>query len=810
MRTPAQGSAHVRRKQRRPPLPALSALAGLFLPLALFALALSTFPAGAHAQRQSPTSEAAAAPSSSASRTSSVGASASAAPTSASNSAALALLDYVPNQASLQVDAASGIFFSFTIPKNTTVTTTTAADGTQTTAKAAPTRLSVSLSLCSGPAIPPYDLNNNTLVKSLSSSESAAEVRQRTLVRAYWTSSSEALTALAQSSGSGSPSGGTDIDPTLVADASRPGPSAQSSSGIKGTYLSGGASLIQMSIDRDVDNVFTIGVWPPEDTRDITSGAWPVRAIASMQVAPELVSTSAGVSLDDTDQTHALVTSGEYSTVSPTKGDPITPNVTLYVLPSSGQSALDLYFNSSLCALEQSFAAFNAASNRRQNAISAPLLYNITETKRGIVDTPVSSRISPATTADRVRMEILVNNLIASTNYTAWLRWTRPQYSDVADGVFGSVLYPAIKFVTKTNENCRLVTNLDFCPSVAYSIPIAPTVGTEIAVAAANLTFEPNMANFSRTVDTFPCGSSYYGQYSYVSTCDDCKNAYRDWLCAIVLPRCTDSVQDPRTESAASQTGADLTGASTGTNTRLLPYIVNRNVNGSTTSRRPYVDALLKPGAYGELLPCIYTCHFVARACPPIAGWSWSCPVWDVSAQRDYGTFVDAGPGGVGADLNGGDGSRSDDTGVGKNATAIGGHSNSTAPKDGNKGGGTAGGGGTSGGAGPDGSNSGSGSSTDSTGSSGGTTPGLGQIFTPRGNDLAKGAGQRWGGISRYVATDAFGHQYCNALGIDLILRDQNAARRRVSPAGRGWTTAAAVAVAAVAAGAGVTVIAFV
>ncbi|CAD6907843.1 unnamed protein product [Tilletia controversa] len=734
------------------------AMTSCLFPLLLVLLLVQT---GVYAQRQSSTASSAA-----------PAASASAPP----SGAAIPLTDYVPAQSSLQATASSGVFFSFAIPKNTTTTTTTAPDGTQSTVKAAPTRLSVSISLCSGPAIEPYDLNNVTLVKSLSRDGSAAEVRQLTLLRAFWTSSADALTILAQP-GIGSAEGDANVDPTLLADASKPGPNAQSSSGIKGTHISGGASLIQINIDREVDNVFTLGVWPPEDIRGINTGSWSVRTIVSMEVAPELVSTSAGVSLDDTDQTRALVTSEWYSTISPVDKSHVTPNVSLFVLPSSGPAALDPYFNSSLCALEQSFAAFSARANNP--ALSGPLIFNMSETARGIMNTAVSSRTPAVSLAERIRTQVLVNNLLPATNYTAWMRWTRPQYPTVPAGVLGSVLYPAIKFVTKASPNCRLVTGLDFCPSVAYSIPIAPGVDLAIAIAAANLTITPNMANFTRTVDTFPCGDSYYGQYSFVSTCTDCKNAYRDWLCATVLPRCTDPVRDPALQSAASQTGAELTGANSGTNTRLLPYVVNRNVNGNKNSRQPYVDALLNPGTYGELLPCIYTCHFVSRACPPIAGWSWRCPVWDISAQRDYGTFVDAGPGGIGADLNGGDGSSSENTGVGRNATNVGGGGgkgrNSTAPGDGSQPDGS----GSGSGSGPEGSTPGSsGSGTDETGET--TIPGLGQVFTSRGDDLAKGAGQRWGGISRYVATDAFGNQYCNALGVDLVLRQQNGALPRL------------------------------
>lgn len=229
--------------------------------------------------------------------------------------------------------------------------------------------------------------------------------------------------------------------------------------------------------------------------------------------------------------------------------------------------------------------------------------------------------------------------------------------------------------------------DVPFCPEVAYSIPLSPTISQSDALDVIKQTISPNYANFSNTVDTFPCGDPEFGMYSYVATCEDCKNSYRNWLCAVAMPRCTDPISSTF-QSAASQNGSDLTGADTPPNTAALPYIVNRN----NDSRQTYIDQDLQPGAYGELLPCTSTCYFVSRACPPVV--QWGCPQWDITAQRDYGAFVDA-------------------------------------DSDGN-------GGGANGGAGP--------------------------------------LGQRWGGVQRFVATDGFGNQYCNALGTDLALRQQNAA----------------------------------
>lgn len=164
----------------------------------------------------------------------------------------------------------------------------------------------------------------------------------------------------------------------------------------------------------------------------------------------------------------------------------------------------------------------------------------------------------------------------------------------------------------------------------------------------------PNYANFSKTMSTWPCEDPYYGQYSSVRGCSDCKRSYQDWLCAVTMPRCTDPVQHPQNESAAIPDITSLSGRSTGLNERLLPYIINRN---ASTSRQKYFGGKLGvESQYGEVLPCLYTCLFVQRNCPgPLL--SWTCPAWDVTAQHDYGTFADAGSKGLGAANNGGAGS---------------------------------------------------------------------------------------------------------------------------------------------------------
>ncbi len=242
------------------------------------------------------------------------------------------------------------------------------------------------------------------------------------------------------------------------------------------------------------------------------------------------------------------------------------------------------------------------------------------------------------------------------------------------------------------DPNCRLVSGLDFCPDVSYATTIGPDLSTAEAIARVNETLSPVFANFTRTLGTFPCGTPF-GQYSYIATCDDCEQAYRRWACSVAFPRCIDTVSNT-SMSAASQNGTDLTGALRGPNTDLFPYSINRPSGENTLN-----ISLGVTQETSELLPCLGVCHMVSIMCPPVI--AWTCPRWEITAQRDYGTWADAGRRGSGPNRNGGSGV----------------------------------------------------------------------------------AGARFGGVQRYVATDAFGHAYCNALGTDLFLRQINTAGAQMRPA---------------------------
>jgi calcium channel MID1 len=483
----------------------------------------------------------------------------------AATSTPVTLVESVPVQATLNVNSTTPAQFFLAAPfKNDS------------------NPLYISASLCSGPAIPPFNTTDPDVLEALELSSYDASLT--TLVRMY-VSTDQANKM----------PGPNDLNAK---------PDVQ--------YLLGGYAQDE-NIDQEPDGAW-ITIWPPAETRSV-SGTWNLTLTASTEGAPLSLQSQSGITFADSDRNTALFTSLSYPIDS-------QPNLTLYVLPSSdpSSSATAAYFNSSLCAITAAVSLFNATQDSFQ--------INSSVTQRGLT----------AYNQDQQRLQFQVGDLRPATNYTAWM----VEYGQIGTSAQqNATIWPAVKFVTKRSDNCRLVYDVDFCPQVAYSIPLSPSMSTQQALSIINQTVSPNFNNFTATIDTFPCNSTQFGQYSPVQTCSDCKRQYQDWLCAVTMPRCVDPLPPSNSNNTAAVSDpTTLNGIESEINPQLHPYIINRNNN----SRQDYIDAPdgLAAGPYGELLPCIYTCYFVSRSCPaPLI--QWACPVWDISAQSDYGTFADVG-----------------------------------------------------------------------------------------------------------------------------------------------------------------------
>ncbi|KAI9320418.1 stretch-activated Ca2+-permeable channel component-domain-containing protein [Dichotomocladium elegans] len=236
-----------------------------------------------------------------------------------------------------------------------------------------------------------------------------------------------------------------------------------------------------------------IGVVAPTLTQNWV-GNWTYQLAVSTQqwMHPVLVRQdgSSEISLDDTDQTRALLLITNNNTL---KQD----NASLIIT-----SGVPEELKHSLCAAEL----------HRQNNLTM----NITETVRG--------------------QQILISNLTASSPYTAYYIQTR--------GPIQSISAP-LSFQAKADPNCKLVYNLAFCDQVAYSVAANPADDDISNLALqydnqARALFEP----FNIAISQFNCETT---KYSLVRNCTHCYNDYKRWLCAVSIPRCTSSAAQNQT-----------------------------------------------------------------------------------------------------------------------------------------------------------------------------------------------------------------------------------------------------------------------
>ncbi|GAA6064277.1 hypothetical protein JCM10212_000979 [Sporobolomyces blumeae] len=359
------------------------------------------------------------------------------------------------------------------------------------------------------------------------------------------------------------------------------------------------------------------GTWKFE--LDVTTGA-------------PLVVADGGASFhfDDSDQSTALVTTSNWTT-------PDDPDPRPVIAPS--------YF--SIVAPTSPFARVLGRSRcfaRSQAALSADNVEASTTTRGD---------------GGGYRTQFLLQGLQGGTNYTAWLV---QNVTEVSASTNATRLWDPVFFTTKNSSSCRLLYDLDFCPSVAYSVPSPLSLSTPSLVDYFNSTISPSLEAFARTLTTFPCDSTEFGQYSVVSTCSDCRAAYRDWLCATTIPRCTDAPEgtrivsnvtwfDPETDLATwtlpdsysthlvrSYPPASRTPAFAPSNlSTTFPTLFNSSYPASERNR-----ASQSPFPYAEVPPCMDLCHLVDARCPHFLG--WGCPTSGGTGYAVYGDTDKVGP----------------------------------------------------------------------------------------------------------------------------------------------------------------------
>ncbi|CAO3597089.1 unnamed protein product [Absidia cylindrospora] len=317
-----------------------------------------------------------------------------------------------------------------------------------------------------------------------------------------------------------------------------------------------------------------IGVAAPTLTPGWT-GEWTYElAVSTTQWMHPFYQQNNSLTLEDTDSTHALFLSADYSSGNN------RPNITTLLAQDVPKE------------LKYSYCA--AKSHQAPN-----YSVNVTDTTRGRMD------------GNHLRQQLMISNLTQGQTYQA--------YMVQQDNVITGIASP-LDIQMKSDPHCRMIYDLDFCDDVAYSVPTDPNQDIWNITRSYDEQAKELFAPFGTALTQFNCNST---QYSLVRNCDDCYRDYKRWLCAVTIPRCTSSTTDTPTPALLGDHEDEPP----------LPTVGTREVtNGS--SRNPWIDETYQPSGWTELLPCIDLCYQVVQSCPPFL--QFNCPEGDLAAQQ-YG-----------------------------------------------------------------------------------------------------------------------------------------------------------------------------
>lgn len=200
--------------------------------------------------------------------------------------------------------------------------------------------------------------------------------------------------------------------------------------------------------------------------------------------------------------------------------------------------------------------------------------------------------------------------------------------------------------------------DLDFCSEVAYAVPSNPnTFSTPSLLASHYDGYAAELyGNFSRSLQLVACNTTASAQYSLAKNCTDCANAYKQWLCAVTMPRCEDF-----NLSAAYSVPRNMGQQFFQNNSFLAQDMLQQKYLGmpdapidsvaqqqtyassfaSNQSRNPIITNDIKPGPYNELLPCNDLCYSLVQSCPAQLG--FGCPLPGRGLELGYGERSETG-----------------------------------------------------------------------------------------------------------------------------------------------------------------------
>lgn len=244
-----------------------------------------------------------------------------------------------------------------------------------------------------------------------------------------------------------------------------------------------------------------------------------------------------------------------------------------------------------------------------------------------------------------VQQQFYVSRLNASSTYYGYL--AQPKASNVPAIGGGGTVFAPMNFTTKRFANCAVIYGLSFCSFVAYAVPANPDTHDVPALAALyDNSTQAKYKNFNYSLQQIPCNTTASAQYSLAKTCKDCEVAYKNWLCAVSIPRCADWTPDPVTPAQQYLQPRNAAQKPIAATPDILPVLNDTLLDRIATNSSRNNDTIaqvIQPGPYSEILPCEELCYELVRSCPAALG--FSCPTMGRGLEKSYAPKI-AVPGG--------------------------------------------------------------------------------------------------------------------------------------------------------------------
>jgi calcium channel MID1 len=368
-----------------------------------------------------------------------------------------------------------------------------------------------------------------------------------------------------------------------------------------------------VGIEFDADGDVFIGVSAPNSTA--WSGSYKYQIAASIDALFHAVDDDHPfLHFVDADNSAALLVTDNLTLSDPNSTNyqqwmSITPPYTMFAHNTNGTA---------LAGLERSFCALDelAQMGRISNSV------DVSMTSRGLGNKPKEqfyiTGLNRSSTYDGI-LAMVGNSTLSGNgvvggggkvwmpmNFTTKAGWYRPCHCHY------------IQQLTESDDNCAVLFNLSFCSEVAYAVPSNPNLSVSALRDIYDNNAQSYYQNFTYSLQQIQCDAEQDSMFSLTVGCDDCAQAYKQWLCSVRVPRCADFSSNESFLMVRNAGQDFINGSSLPKDS---PY---RQSAVTNSSRNTLIDTEIQPGPYKEILPCQDICHSLVRSCPMSLG--FGCP----------------------------------------------------------------------------------------------------------------------------------------------------------------------------------------